>query len=119
MFEGLDIWKDEKYQKLQGSFPVIFLSFANVKEKTYQSARERICQILVDLYAKNNFLREAGILGSQEADFFESVNMNMNDNIATMAIHKMCDFLQRYYGKRVIVLLDEYDTPMQEAYVEG
>lgn len=45
--------------------------------------------------------------------------MDMDDTVATLAIYKVSDFLSRYYGKRVIILLDEYDTPMQEAYING
>ena len=50
LFEGLDIWKEEKYRRLQGTYPVISLSFANVKEKEYAAAEERICQLITELY---------------------------------------------------------------------
>lgn len=119
LFEGLSIWKNEKYRELQGTYPVIFLSFASVKKLTYKDAIVRICQIIADLYVKNTFLKESGVLNEQELDFFERVNMDMDENIAAVALHKLCDFLYRYYGKKVIILLDEYDTPMQEAYVHG
>ena len=51
--------------------------------------------------------------------FFTSVDINMDEMTATMAIHQLSIYLSRYYGKKVIILLDEYDTPMQEAYVNG
>lgn len=98
---------------------MIFLSFANVKEPTFQMARDKICQILVELYTKYDFLPDTGVLRPQEQDFFRRVNLDMSDSIATMSIYHMCEFLQRYYGKKVIVLLDEYDTPLQEAYING
>ena len=119
LFEGLKIWKTETYQKLQGTYPVIFLSFANVKEKTYAAAQKRIYQILTDLYMEYSFLRNPLILQEQNLKFFDSVNTDMDETVATIAIHKLCGFLQQYYGKNVIILLDEYDTPMQEAYVNG
>jgi hypothetical protein len=119
LFEGLSIWEDEKYRSLQGTYPVISLSFAAVKETNYAFAKERIYQILVGLYEKNHFILDSGVLTDTEAQYFKSVNMSMNDAIATMSIHKLCDFLSKYYGKKVIVLLDEYDTPMQEAFVNG
>ena len=53
LFDGLSIWQDEKYRKIQGTYPVISLSFANVKEKDYESTRFRICQLIEDLYNKN------------------------------------------------------------------
>ena len=119
LFEKYDIWRDEKYQLLQGTYPVINLSFANVKENSYQGAKEKIYQIIVELYEENKFFLNEGILEGTEADFFRSVNMEMKETTATQAIYKLCKFLSRYYGKKVIILLDEYDTPMQEAYVYG
>lgn len=119
LFEGLEIWEDKKYRELQGTCPVIFLSFANVKEETYEGARSKINRILTDLYIKKDFLKESGVLKEQDMEFFQLVNQDMDETTATMAIHKLCEYLQRYYGRKVIILLDEYDTPMQEAYVNG
>ena len=119
LFEGLSIWEEEKYRTLQGSYPVISLSFANVKERNYEMTKQRISQILTDLYNKNYFLLETGLLTEEEQKYFRSISMDMAEVSATIAIHKMADFLSRYYGKKVIILLDEYHTPMQEAYVNG
>ncbi|MBS6194536.1 MAG: AAA family ATPase [Clostridiales bacterium] len=119
MFEGLKIWENEGYRKLQGSFPVISLTFANVKERNFHMTKQRIGQIITDLYNKHEFLLDGNFLTDEEEKFFRSVTMDMDETVATMAIHKMSDFLSRYYNKKVIILLDEYDTPMQEAYVNG
>lgn len=119
VFEGLSIWKEEKYRDLQGTYPVISLSFANVKERDYATTREKICQLLVNLYAEYGFLRDSDVLNDWDRDFFDRVKLGMGDVEATLAIYQLCSFLYRYYGKKVIVLLDEYDTPMQEAYVDG
>jgi hypothetical protein len=119
LFEGLSIWEDEKYRELQGTYPVINLSFANVKENTYQKAYTRICQIITELYNHNIFILKSGILTEEEEMFYKSVNSAMDETVAVAAIRQMSDFLSRYYGKKVIILLDEYDTPMQEAYVGG
>ena len=119
IFEGLRIWQEEKYREIQGTWPVICLTFANVKEATFEMAKRRICQILTDLYNKNQFLLESGLLTEEEQRYFKGISTEMDEICATMALHKLSDFLSRYYGKKVIILLDEYDTPMQEAYVEG
>ncbi len=119
LFEGLSIWNDEEYRKLQGTYPVISLSFANVKEPDYEGTKYSINQILEDLYNKNAFLLDGELLTENEKTYFKSVTSNMKEGTASWAVHKMSDFLSRYYGKKVIVLLDEYDTPMQEAYVNG
>lgn len=119
LFRGLSIWEDEKYRNLAGKYPVISLSFAGVKENTYEKVRAQICMLLSDLFTKYSFIRDSDILQQQEKDFFDKVSMDMNDTIAAMSLNKLSDYLQRYYNKKVIILLDEYDTPMQEAYVGG
>ena len=119
LFQGLEIWQGEEYRSMQGTWPVISLSFANVKEPTYEMAKRRICQILTDIYNKNQFLLKSGLLTEEEIAYFKGISTDMDEINATMALHKMSDFLSRYYKKKVIILLDEYDTPMQEAYVEG
>ena len=119
LFEGLDVWKDEKYRELQGKYPVIFISFASIKENTFEQARESIYRILIDVYNKNQFLLKSGLLEEEEKRYFMNISTDMSETDATISLHKMSDFLSRYYKQKVIILLDEYDTPMQEAYVNG
>ena len=119
IFHNLSIWKEEKYRKLQGTYPVIFLSFAIIKERDFRNARAKLYELLVKLYEQNSFLKKSGILGEKEIEYYNRISSNMSESDATLALYQMCDFLSRYYGKRVIILLDEYDTPMQEAYLHG
>jgi len=119
LFEGLDIWKEEKYRKLQGTYPVIALSFAGVKADNIRDAKEQICRILENLYTRYKFVQKSGILETNEEEYFERVRQNMGDTDAVMALHQLSCFLYHYYGKKAIILLDEYDTPLQEAYIGG
>lgn len=119
LFEGLSIWQEEKYRVLQGTYPVISLSFANIKETNYQNTRKKICQMLAELYTDYEFLLKGNAMAEGDRAFFRSVSADMDDVAATMAIHYLSKYLNAYYGKKVIILLDEYDTPMQEAYVHG
>ncbi|MDE5952426.1 MAG: ATP-binding protein [Acetatifactor sp.] len=119
LFEGLSIWQEEKYRQLQGTYPVIALSFAKVKETTYQDVRKRICQIIKDLYNKFDFLVDSGKLNDSEKEAYHKISADMEDYIAADSLNALSNYLMRYYGKKVIILLDEYDTPMQEAYVSG
>ncbi len=119
LFDGLDIWKDEKYRGLQGTYPVIFLSFAGIKGNTFEVTRQQICIKISDLYEENRYLLDGDILSENEKKFYENVTMDMSDAVCSMALNKMCIFMHKYYGKKSIILLDEYDTPMQEAYVNG
>ena len=119
LFEGLSIWQEEKYRQLQGTYPVISLSFANIKESNFAMTRKKICQLITELYNKYAFLLEGEILGQSDVRYFNRVSEEMDDSDASLSLHKLSDFLSRYYGKNVIILLDEYDTPMKEAYVNG
>ena len=119
LFEGLSIWNDEKYRQLQGTYPVISLSFASVKERNFEMTRKKICQLIANLYDKNSFLLSSGVMKENDIRYFKRVSEEMDDSDASLSLHQLADYLSRYYGKKVIILLDEYDTPMQEAYVNG
>ncbi|MCD8103536.1 MAG: ATP-binding protein [Lachnospiraceae bacterium] len=116
LFEGLSVWEDEKYRQLQGSWPVIFISFAGIKGNTYEEIRESMIQTIIDLYAKYRYLLESDALNQQEKEYFDYVKPGMSDTVAAMALHRLAICMYRYYGKKVIILLDEYDTPLHEAY---
>lgn len=119
LFEGLPLWEEEKYRALQGSYPVISLSFAKAKENSFLNSRKKICQIITDLYNQYDFLPDSGKLNDNEKYFFRKVSAEMEDYVATDSLNALSGYLKKYYGKKVIILLDEYDTPMQEAYVNG
>ncbi|MBQ4521731.1 MAG: AAA family ATPase [Lachnospiraceae bacterium] len=120
LFEGLSIWEEEKYRNLQGTYPVISLSFANIKETNYTTTRERMNQLLTNLFVKYSYLENSGVLTDADKRFFSRMQEEeIRDSDATMALYQLSDYLMRYYDKKPIILLDEYDTPMQEAYVNG
>ena len=120
LFESLSIWSHEKYRSLQGTFPVISLSFARVKEKNFQQTKDKIYEILTNLYVKFSYLQDSEKLTDTDRLFIDRIlKERMRDSDATSALYQLASFLYRHYGKKVIILLDEYDTPMQEAYVNG
>ena len=119
LFEGLSIWHNKKYRELQGTYPVIFFSFAGIKENTCAGAKENICRIIEEQYNKHDYLLEGDLLNEKEKMFYRQVSADMPSSTAAVALRSLSDFLSRYYGKKTIILLDEYDTPMQEAYVNG
>ncbi len=119
LFEGMNIWKNERFRGLQGKYPVIALTFAGIKDQTYLSARESICRTIEELYNKYDFLLEGELLNEKEKDYYNKVTSGMDDSTAASALRSLSDYLCRYYGEKTIILLDEYDTPMQEAYING
>lgn len=119
VFEGLSIWKEEKYRRLQGTYPVIFLSFASVKETSFQKAKKSLYYLIERLYNRYDHLLKEDHLNEKEKRYFQSVSADMDDHVAASALSTLSEYLYRFYGKRVIILLDEYDTPLQEAWLHG
>lgn len=119
IFEGLSIWQESKYRELQGTYPVIFVSFADVKGSSFLQTRKSICRIIKALYNQYDFLLETDLLNDDEKQDYRKIAVDMEDSEASFSLKALTDYLCRYYRKKVIILLDEYDTPMQEAYVNG
>ena len=118
LFEGLSIWKDEKYRGLQGTWPVISLSFADIKETSFIQARKKMCRIMNELYKQFDFLLKTDLLTESEKKEFW-ISADMEDNQLSFSLKLLSSHLSRYYGKKVLIFLDEYDTPMQEAFANG
>lgn len=119
LFQEMNLWQEPKYRELQGTYPVISLSFADIKEVSYEQARKKICESIIDLYNKYSFLTEGNILGEKEKKYYHELSSGSDDADITISLRRMSEYLHRKYGKKAIILLDEYDTPMQEAYVNG
>lgn len=119
VFEGLSIWKEEKYRNLQGTWPVIFLSFAGIKVSSFSEAKKSLFYLIERLYNRYEFLLKEDCLNDKEREFIKGISANMDNYSAISSLGTLSEFLYRYYGKKVIILLDEYDTPLQEAWVYG
>ena len=119
LFEGLEIWKEEKYRKLQGTYPVIFISFAAVKGDTFEITKQQIVTQIVHLFEEKRFLLDADVMSESEKIKYKQFVLEPEKFDISAKLNELSDYLSRYYNKKVIILLDEYDTPMQEAYVYG
>ncbi len=120
LFEHYNVWQYEKYRNIQGTYPVISISFARIKETGYEETKAKIYEIIRNLYVKFAYICNSDIfLASDIAYYNKMLSGSMNEAEATSAIYQLSDYLYRYYKKKVIILLDEYDTPMQEAYLNG
>ena len=98
---------------------MIFISFASVKETKLENAKYRICSLVSEIYEANRYLLKGDLLSDNEKEQFVNVKANMNSIGVVDAIKLLAGYMERYYGKKVIILIDEYDTPLQEAYVGG
>lgn len=119
LFKNLAIWNEPEYRDIQGIYPTLLLSFASVKGNTYEMAKQQIIQEIVGLYRKNQYLIESDFVTDKDRDYWNMVGYDMPDAVASNAINFICELLYRKYNKKVIILMDEYDTPLQEAYVDG
>ena len=119
LFEGLSVWQDEKMRGLQGTYPVLFLSFASIKQTTYENAVMALNQLLVRTCNRYAWMLRNDRFQDGDREAFGKITDDMPEPVAAEALNHLCEWLFRYYGKKCIILLDEYDTPMQEAYVHG
>ena len=119
LFEGLRVWEDPEFRKLQGTFPVIFISFADVKQNRFEETRKSINQIISNLYNEYDWMLRDERFSERDRAFFASVGREMDNSVAAVAIKQLCVWLEKYYGKKALIFLDEYDTPMQEAFLSG
>ena len=119
LFKGLSIWTDQRYQRLQGSYPVIFISFADVKQNNYKDAIQKIKNIVVDAYRQHRYLNKEDCFTENEKQQMMEITEKMDDVTAQDALKNLSSYLNLLYGKKVLIFLDEYDTPMQEAYING
>nr|WP_294677240.1 AAA family ATPase [uncultured Blautia sp.] len=128
LFEGLSIWDEEKYRALQGTWPVIYLSFADVKADNYEDCRNGIAAVVNEAYQTHRYLLQSDLLTDGEKELFQVLDEYTNNpftekkitnEVISRSLKILSSCMMRYYGKKVIILLDEYDTPMQEAYMYG
>ena len=124
LFEGLKIWKYEEYRNLQGTYPVISLSFAKLKNDSLSGIQEKMSDIFGSLYIRYSGMVEKSTkipekMKKKFDSICEKLNKGNSGNTVTDAISYLCEVLFSEYKKKVIILLDEYDTPLQEAYTGG
>lgn len=119
LFAGLSIWKEEKYRQLQGTYPVLFLSFASVKAGNLEEAKAQVKGEIARVYRENKYLIDTDIFDNRERERYDNVVVSMDDVTAQDSLRNLAEWMEKYYGKKVIIFLDEYDTPMQEAYIQG
>ena len=120
LFQSLKIWKEEKYRNMQGTYPVIFLSFAGIKGHSYQDVYRDICRVIAREYRKRvSIMENKCFLQSDREQYFRIIDGSADTGEVRASLNQLSEYLFHYYGKKVLIFLDEYDTPMQEAYVYG
>ena len=119
LFGGLKVWQDEAMRGLQGTYPVIFISFAVVKADNYADTMQWIKRIFAEIVAKFDFLLDSDRVSDYNRQALRRILEEMDNVTAAGVINLLCLCLRQYYGKKVIILLDEYDTPMHEAFAGG
>ena len=119
LFEGLKVWEDPAMREQQGKWPVIFLTFAGIKGGTYAETVETMKIKLTELFSSFPELYAYRGFNENETKSLKSIQKDMSDTEAALSIHLLSSLLNRIYGKKVLIFLDEYDTPLQEAYVNG
>ncbi len=121
LFRHLKIWQaGEEYIRQQGKYPVIFLTFKDVKEPSWESARQKILRLIQEEFLRHKYLREGEALGDEEREYFNGIaKLTADQSAYEDSLKQLSHYLTRYHGKKVILLIDEYDTPSQAGFVNG
>ena len=119
LFADLEIWQDEHFRRLQGTIPVIYLSFANVKCQTFSEAIQLIKILIENCYIKFRYILQDNLFSAWEKEHFINTNRNINDADAKMSLFSLSEYIYRYHAIKPIILIDEYDTPMHAAWING
>ena len=121
-FERLWVWRDSDCRELYGKIPVVSISFGNCKGKDFKQAIRGMASGLKSLYHSKNYLLEGHKLDEEEKKEFSQIEnalFECQEWAIEIGIQKMCQYLEKEYGTKPILLLDEYDTPLLEAYADG
>ena len=119
LFCGLSVWDDPAMRELQGTVPVVSVSFADVKKSTLDEALREIRQILRVGVEAHSYLLASPSVSEGDRAFLARVTDDMDDVTASTCLKRLCAALLAHYGVRPVVLLDEYDAPMQQAWTGG
>ena len=119
LFGDLEIWQNEELRAEQGQWPVLFLSFAGIKAADFDTARMMMNGLIANIYDDWRDRLGYDYFDARTRNKYDSVCEEMSVATAALSLNMLCELLERHYGKKAIILLDEYDTPMQEAWVSG
>ena len=120
LFNGLKIWESgEEYRAEQGKYPVISLTFKDTKMNTWDQTYEEIIEMIALEYDRHSYLID-NLSNEYKKDVFNKIKAreaNLKDYASS--IKNLCMYLEEYYGQKPIVLIDEYDVPLQNSYILG
>ncbi|MDP4146318.1 MAG: AAA family ATPase [Bacillota bacterium] len=120
LFKGLKIENEKEIMKLQGEYPVIYVTFKNQKYATYEQFIDGIGLLMSNLYKEHEYLLQSDKLTEYDKeDFIEIISKKSTISSLAEAISMLMNFMNKHYGKKVMLFIDEYDVPIQEAYLKG
>jgi hypothetical protein len=121
LFKNLEISKDSSFcLSHQNQYPVLFISFKDIKRSNYIDAYADIVELVRDLYAQHRYLLETTVLHDEEKQIFMSLlKKEASSSDVKTAIKQLSVYLHREFKQSTIILIDEYDTPIQEAYLKS
>ena len=118
LFEDLKIWKNEKYRALQGQFPVIFITLKDVKHASWEETFALFRELIAKEFERHRYLLENDVLTTKEKALYHKVVFEEGGKtLIEQSLLLLSEWLYRYHNKRVILLIDEYDTPAHAAFV--
>ena len=120
LFEGLNIKREsEKYTQYIGKYPVINLSLKSAKQGSLDLAFQCIREEISNEFKRHKYIIESDVLKAEKEHFMKIVNNDKDMSLYITALKFLSDCLNKYYNEKVIILIDEYDVPLENAFFEG
>lgn len=120
LFNGLAIEAEQNIIKLQGSYPVIFISFKDIKYDSWKNTLKAFAALFSDVYKKYLYLLESSsMLDVEKVEFNKILNKQGDEVSLSKAISNLMEYLFRYHNKKIMLFIDEYDVPIQEGYIRS
>lgn len=120
LFDNLEIAKDFRCMEYQGKYPVVVVSFKDVKQLNFKFCLENIASVIAKTYRQHReALNSVQMLEDDKAYIKNILELNMSQVKLEHSLSRLLELLFKYYNKKIILLIDEYDTPIQEAYLNG
>ena len=120
LFDGLKIAAYPEYMAYQGQYPVISVSLKSMKQASYTDAFYMYKNLIAKEYEKHKIILESNQILDSEKEVFQNImEQRADQNVYLNSIRTLSDILAKYYKKNVIILIDEYDVPLENAYHEG
>ena len=120
LFKNLNIYKHKKYMEYHNKYPIIYITFKDLKDSSWENCYNKIKEIIIEEFLRHKYVLSGELLDDVEKDtYIKTINGEATKAQYELSFKSLTKYLTRYYNQKPIILIDEYDVPLQRGYVEG